>query len=83
MTISNPKYSVDHPARVLDRKKAIGHEFRALAERAEQSGWTMSEIALALSELVDGYFLIAVNDLETDVDVAIETALKQLRTKQN
>lgn len=55
--IAAPKLSNGHPDRDLLCQEALEGEFLSLADRAQLSGWSREEVATALIELADNYFL--------------------------
>ncbi|KQW34948.1 MULTISPECIES: hypothetical protein [unclassified Ensifer] len=46
------------PDRVLLCQEALGAEFLSLGDRAHQAGWLREEVAMAITELADNYFLM-------------------------
>jgi hypothetical protein len=56
--IHAPTMPEDHPDRVLLCQEALEAEFLSLSDRARQAGWSREEVAMALMELADNYFLV-------------------------
>lgn len=56
--IAAPKLPNGHPDRDLLCQEALEGEFLSLADQAHLSGWSPEEVATALMELADNYFLV-------------------------
>ena len=64
--VAPPETDQDHPDRHLSCQEAIEPAFQAVAEMAEKSGWSATEIAAALVELADNHMLALAANAETD-----------------
>ena len=62
--IPAPTLPEGHRDRVLLCQDALEAEFLSLSDRAQRAGWSREEVAMALMELADCYFLVSA-DFET------------------
>lgn len=64
--VAPPETGEHHPDRHLSCQEALEPGFQALAEMAEQSGWSADEIAAALVDLADNHMLARAANMETE-----------------
>ena len=64
-----PETDQDHPDRHLSCQEAIEPAFQAMAEMAERSGWSATEIAAALVDLADNHMLALAANAETQAEL--------------
>lgn len=68
-TIAPPETGHDHPDRHLSCQEALEPAFQAIAQAAEQSGWSGDEVAAALVDLADHHMLARAANAETDQQI--------------
>jgi len=64
--IAPPEIGEHHPDRHLSCQEAIEPAFQAVADMAEQSGWSAVEIVAALVDLADNHMLARAANIETE-----------------
>lgn len=69
IAVAPPETSRSHPDRHLACQEALEPAFQALAEAAEQSGWSGDEVAAALVDLADHHMLARAANAETEVQI--------------